>query len=106
MRCDKCGWYRPKHAVCEFDDTLTEPYESCLNWKPITNADRLDTMTVEEKAEWFEENATGCPPSLECYGPGANPSRQDCIKCWLDWLNKTASDTYWLDWLKGVNNGD
>lgn len=100
--CYNCGSPISKETCEEFP-------EVCEHWspkKPITNADCLNAMTVEEKAEWFEENATGCPPSLECYGPSANPSTQFCIKCWLDWLNKTASDTYWLDWLKGVNNGD
>ena len=98
--CDKCD--------SNFSCLLDYDGENCRKTRSVepTNADRLNAMTVEEKAEWFEENATGCPPSLECYGPSANPSRQFCIKCWLDWLNKTASDTYWLDWLKGVNNGD
>lgn len=91
---------------CRYKDNMCKwPCDDCVKgdkWekRPFTNEDCLNAMTAEEKAKWFEENATGCPPSLECYGPSANPSTQFCIKCWLDWLNKTASDTYWFDWLK------
>lgn len=77
--CRKCA---------EFDWCVENEDCGLFKPKPQTNADRLNAMTAKEKAEWFEENATGCPPGLECYGPSANPSRQDCIKCWLNWLNR------------------
>ena len=81
MRCDKCGWYRPKHAVCEFDDTLTEPYESCSNWKPVTNADKIRAMTDEELAVFMNDVAQR----------GGIPIGGSVMK-WFIWLKQEADN--------------
>ena len=85
MRCDKCGWYRPKHAVCEFDDTLTEPYEICLNWKPITNADRIRAMTNEELTDFLIGVGDGNTPEKIVISVRDTRFEE---KMWLDWLKQ------------------
>ena len=60
--------------------------------KPITNADRIRSMTDEELAELMEDKGD-CPP-IECPhdGEGAKVTRLDCKACWFDWLKKEAKE--------------
>lgn len=60
-----------------------------LAHKPITNADRIRSMTDEELAElWWERVDCGeCPVHKDCRMTG-----QDCKKLALDWLRQEASD--------------
>ena len=67
--------------------------KTCQNFvepKPITNSDRIRSMTDKELAEMMSPNDSGCPPIMRggksCFG------QISCEKCWLDWLNQEASD--------------
>ena len=61
------------------------------NWKaiPVTNAQKIRSMTDEELAElWWEHVDCGeCPVHSECKMIG-----QDCIRLALDWLKEEATD--------------
>ena len=59
--------------------------------KPITNADRIRSMTDEELAEWLWFKTGQCPPFDRC----PQPDRETpCVmkECWLDWLRREASN--------------
>ena len=58
--------------------------------KPITNADRIRSMTDEELSYYLDGLAgDGCPPQMVC-----NKERYKCNvrKCWLEWLKQEATD--------------
>jgi hypothetical protein len=59
------------------------------NYKPITNADKIRSMTDDELAELMREITDPvCPPNH-----GYKHCRDgECRKCWLDWLKQEASD--------------
>lgn len=64
--------------------------KTCPNFiepMPLTNADRIRSMTDEELAElWWERVDCGeCPVHKECKLTG-----QDCKRLALDWLQKEA----------------
>ena len=69
-----------------------EALRRCGQKPPLTNADRIRSMTDEELAELMEDKGD-CPP-IECPhdGEGAKVTRLDCKACWLDWL-KQGVDT-------------
>ncbi len=54
--------------------------------KPITNADKIRSMTDEELAEWF---------SIYCCRNKTYDAHCDefgnCKACWLDWLKEEAT---------------
>ena len=55
--------------------------------KPITNADRIRSMSDEELA--IEETAKGgCPH--DCETP--DDLDTDCVRCWLDWLKQEVDN--------------
>jgi len=63
--------------------------------KPITNADRIRSMSDEELAEYLAPCA--CPPIRFNKNTGdivcpvnKEPSASDCKSCWLDWLKEEA----------------
>ena len=73
---------------CEYPENSDDPpakYEP----KPITNADRIRSMTDEELAElWWERVDCGeCPVHRDCRLTG-----QDCKQLALDWLRQEASN--------------
>lgn len=53
-------------------------------YKPITNADRIRSMTDEELAETLGDKCI-CPPTR-----GRAEVCDDCDACWLEWLQKPA----------------
>lgn len=57
-----------------------------------TNADRIRAMTDEELADMMEDSVEcpliACPQDDK----GANITRRDCRKCWLDWLKEEAKE--------------
>lgn len=64
--------------------------------KPITNADRIRSMTDEELAEFFAQQEYRKPVFDGwlplCYhvmGP-RRCNENGCEKCWLDWLKQEA----------------
>lgn len=71
---------------CGYSDERTWENESCLAWKdkdePLTNADRIRSMTDEELAKWLcVMNFDDCPDrahQMKC--------TDKCYECWLDWL--------------------
>lgn len=67
--------------MCNSDNTaLNCHHESKEN--PQTNAERIREMTDEKLAIWLNENGFNCPPA-DCPG-------EDCIGCWLNWLQSTV----------------
>ena len=52
--------------------------------KPMSNADRIRSMTVEELAEILGDKCI-CPPTSECAKMCG-----DCVSCWLEWLQHPA----------------
>ena len=53
--------------------------------KPITNADRIRSMTGEELAEAFAMQCAG----RVCKGIPFD-GKNECVNCWLDWLKQEA----------------
>lgn len=57
--------------------------------KPVSNADRIRSMTDEELAKFME--AASCPticykrPIYEC-------SKEECVLCWLAWLQAEVKE--------------
>lgn len=82
--CSGCK-HLNERGYCEFTGCIipctvraTIPEE-----KPLTNADRIRSMTDEDLA--IEMTAKGgCPHDCE------EPENMDtdCVKCWLDWLRR------------------
>jgi hypothetical protein len=66
------------------------------NRKPITNADKIRAMSDEELAEFFTPFYYDGPkfycPAQADVGEGECAVRNDCRKCWLDWLKEEAQD--------------
>lgn len=66
-------------------DTATCPSVECCPYAtpPLTNADRIRSMTDEELAI-VETAKGGCPHDCE------TPDDLDtnCVECWLDWLKQ------------------
>jgi hypothetical protein len=64
--------------------------------KPITEADRIRSMTDEELAEFAAGTGQGCAPGknlVECsFEHKDGPVEADCRKCWLDWLKEEAKE--------------
>ena len=66
--------------------------KTCQNFvepKPITNADRLRSMSDEELAEMFNtmNGIDRC-----CPNNGAHNCRESCMECWLDWLKQEVKE--------------
>ena len=61
-----------------------------LQAQPITNADRIRTMTDEELADWLKSirYSWTCVPKDN--GNRCSVFKDDCNACWLDWLKQEA----------------
>ena len=75
--CGECyrRWY------CEINP------DDCNEWPdhvPITNADRIRSMTDEELAKTLGDKCI-CPPTSGCAEVCG-----DCVACWLEWLQQPA----------------
>ena len=83
-KCEMCGEW----PDCPWK---TDPEIMCGEFhpKPITNADRIRSMTDEELANWLEQFASCelCPAIRERCGYG-----DGCVKAWLDWLREEAKE--------------
>lgn len=73
--------------------------ENCRNYKPkpMTNADRIRSMSDEELAKFCGKDVDACPPGrdsgkcideLYARGEGPCPSDKQCIECWSNWLKQ------------------
>ena len=76
----------------QWGGTSNHPEKAVI--KPMTNADRIRTMTDEELAvslsggcPWTTDGGT--PPKCREYIADANRS---CRQCWLDWLKQEVQD--------------
>ena len=58
--------------------------------KPITNADRLRAMSVEEMAEWIMSIEPAACPFRDDHGDDCRFSH--CKDCWIDWLKQEAGE--------------
>ena len=54
---------------------------ACHGFVPMTNADRIRSMTDEELGKWMQSHAEWCPPGDCC---------EDCLNCWPKWLKEEA----------------
>ena len=74
-----------RNEYCCVETDLRKIRSECEYYRPITNADRIRSMTDEELADYFSE--------LSCF-PGANRDickvAANCMDCWLDWLKQEA----------------
>ena len=78
---------------CEYTENSDDPptkYEP----KPMTNGDRIRSMSDEEMAEYFPSYATSCPDLKEnemvCKGANFMANDKMCRQCWLGWLKQEA----------------
>jgi hypothetical protein len=108
--CPKCKGNNYLRYLIRKDGLIHKPYEiKCINCnsyftkedifgsgeettpKPITNADRIRSMTDEELAKAF---ADACPEDgtvnrcCQYFAKGSH----GCYDCWLDWLKQEAED--------------
>ena len=96
--CSNCGWLEvnPSGAMfCGYSDERTWENESCLAWKdkdePLTNADRIRSMSDEELAKWLWFETGRCPPFDSC--PQQHRETPCVVKdCWLDWLKQEVKE--------------
>jgi len=58
--------------------------------KPITNADRIRSMTDEELADWLGVYCNG--QTAQEVGKPCVSGMGSCEDCWLDWLRQEAKD--------------
>ena len=58
--------------------------------KPLTNGDRVRSMTDEELAEW-KAGGDQCPPT-QFFGDYDCISHPSCKDCWLDWLKQEVEN--------------
>lgn len=82
---------------CRYQENMCKwPCDDCVKgdkWeeKPFTNADRLNAMTVEEKAKLIGD---GCPPNSDDVDCNVYLSDDfiECKWCWLDWLKQEVQE--------------
>lgn len=63
----------------------------CKNYRttPITNGDKIRSMTDDELAEWLWFKVGKCPPFDVCPSQCIPCEAKDC---WLDWLRQEVDD--------------
>lgn len=76
--CSQCA----DKSCMGYDSRISE----CEDFKPITNADRIRSMTDEELAMWINDVTTN---ALSVLALGSNKQTKT-IFYWLDWLRKEA----------------
>lgn len=81
------GGYCCNRGAMQYMDKCEKP---CDTIEPISNADRIRSMSDEELVQWV--GLDSCPKDAECTLP------VNCEKCWLHWLKQPAKD--------GDNNGN
>lgn len=85
---ERCTFFSREYHCCVLHNTRCkcEDYNP-RNSKPITNADKLRSMTDEDLAVEATVHG-GCPHGCET----PDDMDTDCVKCWLNWLQKEADD--------------
>lgn len=71
---------------CKADCALRgeENLKECKGHIPMSNADRIRSMTDEELAKILGDKCI-CPPTSECAKMSG-----DCVACWIQWLRQPA----------------
>ena len=82
----KCGSCIGKTLCGEPEDTALVCVDRVIG-KPMTNADRVRSMTDEELAELIDRETDSCAPTGDC-----EKMSRDCKACWLEWLQQPAED--------------
>lgn len=72
-----CCWYAGE------DHTV----EECHEYLPMTNADRIRSMTDEELSSWINDHAD-CNSRCEAWKDGCMNSDSTCMAAWLEWLKE------------------
>lgn len=80
-RCRSCGWTQEER------ENITRVPIATVERKPITNADRIRSMTDEELAQFIWDAMDMICPN-NCY---EYPERL-CAVCILDWLKQEATN--------------
>jgi len=90
--CPKCGIHTS--LLCKLDGTYQAHCGICNEYydvevAPMTNADRIRSMTDEELAEYL------CAmPALDCYicqrKEPCNHGERECEEVWLEWLKSDS----------------
>ena len=83
-----------KTTVCINSNYATEWIASTWNkteqavYNPLTNSDRIRSMTDEELADFLNEvNMTSCSCAM-----GKSPCDAKDCPCWLDWLKEEVKE--------------
>ena len=74
-----CAWQNHDETICREKPAF-----------PITNADRIRSMTDEEMAEWIMSIGPAACPIRDDHGDECRFSH--CKDCWLDWLKQEARE--------------
>ena len=82
----KCGSCIGKTLCGEPEDTALVCVDRVIG-KPMTNADRIRSMTDEELAELIDRETDSCAPTGDC-----ERMPRDCKACWLEWLQQTVGE--------------
>ena len=82
----KCGSCIGKTLCGEPEDTALVCVDRVIG-KPMTNADRIRSMSDEELAELIDRETDSCAPTGDC-----EKMSRDCKACWLEWLKQPAEE--------------
>lgn len=72
-----------KPKWCKLKEEIVKPVT-----RPLTNEYILNSMTIEEKAEFLKNTRFkngGCPEGVCCRS-------SSCYECWLDWLEQEVDE--------------
>ena len=88
MEC--CTFFSREYHCCVLHNTRCkcEDYNP-LNSKPITNADRIRSLSDEELAKWIESLEPNKCPSDDWFD---RCETWTCKGCFLNWLKTEAND--------------
>ena len=80
-------------SVCRFLEALDmaiaalRKQEVTKKVEPLTNAQKIRSMSDEELAELIDRETDSCAPTGDC-----EKMSRDCKACWLEWLQQPAGE--------------
>lgn len=78
-----------KHDDCGTGSGLVWPCGAFVPKEPMTNADRMDAMSIMEKAKFLTSVvANGCPPDMDWCCEKDSGGWDACDDCWCKWLQQ------------------
>lgn len=87
VRCKNCAHYRNQWCEKTLDSPDPDRLRDCKYYRALTNADRLNAMTTEEKARFL------CKlHRYKEYGQNENADKM-CEQLWLDWLKQEVEES-------------